>query len=126
MFSGRTLRYRDILDEINAEGRINHPSERFDLIVLCVSDSTEGCDPAVLRECARMLKPDGQLLYFQRYGSESILDCAQKKLPLSGPEPIASMLESYAFQVESRVRYASAAVCYSDCAIFVCRKPAQR
>jgi glycosyltransferase involved in cell wall biosynthesis len=126
MFSGRTLRYRDILDEINADGLVNHPSERFDLIVLCVSDSTEGYPRAVLRECSRLLKPDGQLLYFQRYGSESILDCAQKKLPLSGPEPIASMLESHEFQVESRVRYASATVCYSDCAIFVCRKRARR
>jgi glycosyltransferase involved in cell wall biosynthesis len=126
MFSGRTLRYRDLIDEIDAQGQASHPSERFDLIVLRVPDRTEGCYPAVFRECSRVLKPGGQLLYFQQYGNESILDCAQKKLPLSGPEPIASMLESHAFQVESRVRYASAAVCYSDCAIFVCRKPAQR
>jgi glycosyltransferase involved in cell wall biosynthesis len=126
MFSGRTLRYGDILDEIGVEDRINHPSERFDLIVLRVPDCTEGFPLAILRECLRVLKPDGQLLYFQQYGNESILDCAQNKSPLSGPEPIASMLESHALQVESRVRYASAAVCYSDCAIFVCRKRAQR
>jgi hypothetical protein len=125
MFSGRAVRYRELVDEIDAQGKVNHPSERFDLIVLRVPDSTEECPPAVLRECLRVLKAGGQLLFFQQYGSESILDCVQKKEPLSTSDSIASMLESYALQVESRIRYASAAVCYSDRVIFVCRKPVQ-
>jgi glycosyltransferase involved in cell wall biosynthesis len=126
MFSGRILRYQDLIDEINAQGQANHPSERFDLIVLRVPDRTEGCHPAALGECSRVLKHGGQLLYFQRYGNESILDCAKKGVSLSGPGPIASILESHGLQVESRIRYASAAVCYSDRVIFVCRKTAQR
>jgi len=125
MFSSHALHYRDLVGEIHAQGQVNHPSERFDLIVLRVPDSTEAYPRAVLRECSRVLKPGGQLLYFQQYGSESILDCAQKKEPLSTSDSIASMLESFALQVESRIRYVSAVVCYSDRVIFVCRKPAQ-
>jgi glycosyltransferase involved in cell wall biosynthesis len=126
MFSGRALRYQELVDEIDAKGQVNHPSEGFDLIVLRVPDAVEECPPAVLRECLRVLKAGGQLLFFQQYGSESILDCVQKKGPLSTSDSIASMLESYALQVESRIRYASAAVCYSDRVIFVCRKPTQK
>jgi hypothetical protein len=125
MFRGRTLDYGDLLDEIHAQGQVNQPSEYFDVIALRVPEFTEECPSAVLRECSRVLKPGGQLLYFQQYGNESILDCAKKRVPLSGPDLIVSMLESHALQVESRIRYASAAVCYSDRVIFVCRKPAR-
>jgi glycosyltransferase involved in cell wall biosynthesis len=125
MFRGRTLDYGDLLDEINTQGQVNQPSEYFDVLAIRVPEFTEECPSVVIRECSRLLKPGGPLLYFQQYGNESILDCAKKRVPLSGPDLIVSMLESHALQVESRIRYASAAVCYSDRVIFVCRKPAR-
>jgi hypothetical protein len=77
--------------------------------------------PDLLPEIARVLKPEGHLLYFQLYGRESILDSVPSGS--SNPEQIVAMLESHHFQIDAGVRYASAAVCYSEHEIFICRRP---
>ena len=120
MFRGRAIDYLKLTSEMNEKGRIDHPADRLDLVVLRLPDAVQVPPSNLLPEIARVLKPDGHLLYFQLYGTGPILDSAPNGL--SDPDQIAAMLESHHFQVQARVRYGSAAVLYSEHEIFVCRK----
>jgi glycosyltransferase involved in cell wall biosynthesis len=121
MFRGRAIDYPGLVSEMEAKGQIDHPDDRLDLVVLRLPDTVQVAPPDLLSETARILKPGGHLLYFQLYGIEPILNSAPNGL--SDPDQIAAMLESHHFQVQARVRYASAALCYSEHEIFVCRQP---
>ncbi len=121
MFRGRSINYAGLMAEMDENGRIDHPDDRLDLVVLRLPDEVQTPPENLLPEIARVLKPDGLLLYFQVYGRGSILDSAPSGP--SNPGQIATMLESHNFQIQGRVRYASAAACFSDHEIFVCRQP---
>ncbi len=120
MFRGRTVDYAGLIAELNENGRINHADERFDLVVLQWPEAVPAPPENLLPEVARVLKPGGSLLYFQLYGRDSILDSAPDGF--SNPDEIAGMLESHHFQLQTRVRYASAAVRYSEHEIMVVRR----
>jgi len=120
MFRGRSIDYAGLVAELREKGRIDHPADRLDLVVLRLPNTVRKPPSDLLAEIARVLKPEGHLIYFQLYGTEPILD-SEPQEP-SYPNQVAAMLESHHFQVQARVRYASAAVCYSEHEIFVCRK----
>ncbi len=117
MFSGRTITYEALTSEMKEKGRIDHPDNRFDLIVLRLPDAVPP-SPDLLREIVRLLAREGSLLYFQNYGTGSILDAAE----FFNPKQIAAMLESHGLTVQNRVRFASGVVRYSEREIFVCRQ----
>jgi len=124
MFGGRMVDYLQLLSEIKEKGRIDHQSDQLDLIVLSVPDAIPEFPGAVIAECRRILKPGGTFLYFQRYGTNSILGERSEALPIAPPnaDSIALQLEKTGVRVTSRARFASAAIRYSEHVIFVCGK----
>ena len=122
MFGGRAVDYSQLLSEIKEDGRIDHRSAQLDVIVLSVPDAILDVPRAVLTECCRILKPGGTLLYFQRYGNDSIFDGISEKTGIapSNADSIAAQLAEAGVRIDSRIRYASAALRYSEHVIFLC------
>jgi hypothetical protein len=124
MFGGRATEYSQLLSEMSQHQRLDHPSDRLDVIMLQVPDPVVDFPRDLVAECRRVLKPTGTFLYFQRYGIESILSAAPDAAgdTLRNADCVASLLEEAGFQVDSRIRYASAVVRYCEHVIFACRK----
>ena len=127
MFGGRVIDYFPLLSEVAENHRIDHRSDQLDVVVLRVPDAILDFPRALVAECCRILKPGGTLLYFQRYGVDSILDATEPKgIALRNADCVVSQLEGAGLQVDSRARYASAVVDYSEHVIFVCAKSLPR
>ena len=121
MFQGVTLSYSDFISQSEQKKGLNYASNSFDVIAIRAPDDLSDARPAVLAECKRILKQDGSILYHQTYGRTPLLG-ADKPDKFFDPDSVASFLEAQGLHVKARIRYASAAVRYSDHVIFHCEK----
>jgi SAM-dependent methyltransferase len=117
MFQGAVLPFAGLSSETVA-----HPPASFDIIAVRVADNMPDASRPKLSDCLRILKPGGTLLYCQPYGRVPLV-AAAKLDKLSDADCIASFLEAQDLRVKARIRYASAAVRYSDYVIFRSEKP---
>jgi glycosyltransferase involved in cell wall biosynthesis/SAM-dependent methyltransferase len=121
MFQGMVLSYADFVSQSEQEKGLKYASASLDVIVIRTPDDLSDACRAALSECARILKPGGSILYHQPYGRTPLLGAPQPD-KFFDPDSVASLLETQGLRVKARIRYASAAVRYSDHIIFHCEK----
>ena len=125
MFRGRAITWAQVCAEIEEKGRIEHENGELDLAVLHLSERTRDRSSMLLPEMFRVLKPGATMFYSQPYGMQSVFGAAKSGRPLLHSANVADALESSGFQVQTRIRYASSVVRYSEHDIFVCRRNAE-